>query len=138
MKGGESKMDSASVFNTASWDARRWKRIRLSVPVVFRFDTAQEGKDAPAALGVSIDLSPGGVYLTTEHQAAISQGEILMVSISIPWEIRRLFPFSRIMGPSRVVRVDAPQTQGPTNQRGLALAFCANQMSMLGSVVVPV
>jgi len=133
--------------------------------VQFCIGTAQKGGVSSFLEGRSTDLSVDGLYLTTRVVTSVAPGDPLTVSIRIPLERRRSFPFSRIVGLCRVVRVDdlrAPSTraagqgaasheggwvgrlegQADTRQpalkaaRGLALAFCED-VTKLGGIVVP-
>ena len=113
---------------------RRSPRVRIAVPV--RWHSGAGGAALPAGTGESADLSLGGVYLTTEAEGPFAPGELLTVSVTIPWELRGLFPFSRIVGPSRVVRVE-PMATSQGQRIGLAFAFCDDQVTMLGAIVAP-
>ena len=116
-------------------DWRRWPRVKLSIPV--RRSRAGEGNSGavPCGAGQSRNLSTGGAYLTAEGGGFVP-GEIVRVEIFVPWEARHAFPFSRIVGSCRVVRIDdLPSSEGEL--RGLALEFCARDMTMLGAIVFP-
>ena len=86
------------------------------------------------------DLSPGGLYVTVSGDAPAASGGVLGVSIEIPWKHRRAFPFLRISGFCRIVRVDEVSTRSMANGRsqGVALALCEDRLTMLGAAVVPV
>ena len=128
-------MAAVRVRSAQEWDSRRWQRVRLSVPVQFGKGTTQ-GQRASACTGLSTDLSPGGVYLTTRKGGSFVPGDIVTVSITVPWEARGVFPFSRIVGPCRVVRTEDVLTdQG--KQHGLALTFCEDRVTLLGAIVTP-
>lgn len=120
-----SKMSEGGVPDAWSVERRRGHRISLAVPVRLLKGAGGGPKVCPAA-GESSDLSPSGVCLTTNDPGAFVPGEVLMVSIEIPWETRRVFPFSRILGPCRVVRVD---------EQRLALEFCGEDTTLLGAIV---
>ena len=119
-----------------SYDRRQRRRIKLAVPVRVCRVTAEQGAPSSYYTGLSTDLSPGGVYVTTREGECVVPGEVLTVSIAIPWEARRAFPFSHIMGSSRVIRVEPIET-AEGNQTGLALAFCGDDVTFLGAVVTP-
>jgi len=133
--------------------------------VQFCIGTAQKGGVSLFLEGRSTDLSVDGLYLTTRVVTSVVPGDPLTVSIWIPLERRRSFPFSRIVGLCRVVRVDdlrAPSTlaadpgaasqeesnvgryEGQTGPRqsetraaqGLALAFCED-VTKLGAMIIP-
>lgn len=119
-----------------SVDRRHWPRKALSLLVQFGRQRGANG-GALRWTGRSRDISPGGVYLTTQEGGGVMPGEALTVSISVPWELRRHFPFSRIMGPCRVVRADKVSA-GERKEDGLALAFCAHGgLTLLGAALTP-
>jgi len=104
------------------------------VPAQVRKGTAQEGLSEPVN-AQSADLGPGGVYLQTNAEGSFAPGEFITVTIEVPWELRRGFPFSRIMATCRVIRVDEPATPGAG--KGLALEFCSESTTMFGSILTP-
>jgi hypothetical protein len=61
---------------------------------------------------------------------------VLTVSVTIPWETRRLFPFSRIVGSGRIVRVEEVPAV-PGTKQGFALSFCEGDVTLLGAIVTP-
>jgi len=103
------------------------------VPAKVRKGTAQEGLSDPVA-AQSADLGTGGVYLQAA-EGAFAPGEFVTVTIEVPWELRRAFPFSRIMATCRVIRVDEPAASG--QGKGVALEFCSEGTTMFGSIVTP-
>ena len=83
--------------------------------------------------GESKDLSTGGVYLSSYSAVHLKKGDILRVSIPIPRESRRRFPFSRVVGLARVVRV-RELSAAPQSQLGLALEFLGQQIRLFGAI----
>ena len=128
-------MSEVCVSRERPVNRRRSPRVRLGVPVRLSYG-AGSGGAVPAGTGESADVGLGGVYLTTEEQGPFVPGELLTISIMIPWELRGLFPFSRILGRSRIVRVERAATS-QSQRTGLALAFCDDQVTMLGAIVAP-
>ena len=125
-------MSAAGARDGGRYDQRRTHRVKLSVPVHLCPDTAQQEGAGYAYAGRSENLSTGGVYLRTRDGGPFVPGEILQATISIPPASRRVFPFSRIAGSCRVIRVE---TLSPTTQeQGLALAFCGNTTFLRASV----
>ena len=123
---------SRELFGDGTTDRRHWSRIRLSVPV-------RVGKASGGAMSYetaqAVDLSAGGAYVTVHSpRMGFAPGEILSLSVAVPSESRQAFPFSRLAGSCRVVRVDERWTPGG-HIRGLALAFCGNEVTMLGAIV---
>jgi len=106
------------------------------VPVSFDRDTgAYSGAVLRySAVAQSKDVSADGVYLMTRDGGQIVFGELLRVSIAIPEELRRQFPFSRIVGLCRIVRVDQASAEEGGAQR-FAVAFCEDRMTMLSAIV---
>ena len=127
-------MDARSGRDARSYDRRRWPRVPMSVPV--HVSRTGDGGAVTQRQTQSVDLSTGGVYVMTEGDEAFAPGDILKVSVSVPWQARYLFPFSRIVGSCRVVRVDeVPESQGM--RCGAALAFSEENVMRLGAIVFP-
>ena len=81
--------------------------------------------------GETKDVSLAGVYFTTPAWQDVQPQEILTVSVSVPREQSRDFPFSRLAGRGRVVRVDALSGETPDERRlGIAVEF-AEDLSIL-------
>lgn len=104
-------------------DRRRDRRIQMALPMHAR----KIESDAPGHFreGVTKNISLAGVYFTTSAWPTIDQHESLMVSVAVPRERAREFPFSRLAGRGRVVRVEgltnAPES-GPRHY-GVAVEF---------------
>ncbi|MBI3009482.1 MAG: PilZ domain-containing protein [Candidatus Omnitrophica bacterium] len=84
----------------------------------------------------SQNLSGGGLYLTTEEVEFIRIGAVLRVSLAVPWKLRGNIPFSRISGSCRVVRID-DKSKEEKDLVGVAIAFCGNDLTMLGTMTGP-
>ena len=129
-------MQQGAVSGDGHNDRRHWPRMKLSVTV--RLSKRTDGPASDAAsyeTARAVDLSAGGAYVTVRTpEASYLPGEILSVSIGVPTESRRAFPFSRLAGSCRVVRVDERWIPGGRIQ-GLALAFCADNVTMLGTLM---
>ena len=130
-------MTHVDVAGKRSPNRRHWPRVKLSVPVVIKRRGEGSGGAADSHTVQSIDLSPGGCYLTVREGKTFAPEELLSVSVGIPWEARHRFPFSRLMGSCRVVRVDqVPMDDGIA--QGVALAFCGiDAVTMLGTARIP-
>lgn len=128
-------MDARGGRDARSFNRRRWPRVRIAVPIHV---SKPAGKDGAMSQHIvqSADLSTGGAYVTTAEKGIFVPGEMLRVSVSVPWEARYLFPFSRLVGSCRVVRVDDGSRSGHDGQAA-ALAFSEEGMLRLGSVVFP-
>ena len=87
-----------------------------------------------SAVGRSRDLSTGGAYVTTGEAGPFAPDDVLTVWFSIPLESRRAFPFSRIMGACRIVRVEPQATDEAGSRVGLALEFHDDRITLLGAI----
>ncbi|MDP2920967.1 MAG: PilZ domain-containing protein [Candidatus Omnitrophota bacterium] len=85
-------------------EKRRTKRLDLSLPMMLRRITG-EGKEE-AVEAVTSNVSYNGAYVRDVDVKNISQDDNLHISLSVPRDDSRDFPFSRISGTARVVRVD--------------------------------
>ncbi len=128
-------MEFGGVRDPGSYDRRRRNRIKLSVPVQFGKGAAGKGEVLYFSSGQSADLSTGGVYFTTSEPGPFTSGEVLAVSIAVPWELRRLFPFSRIVGSGRVVRIEEQTAASNDGRRGVAVEFNPSATTLLGAIV---
>jgi len=103
-------------------ERRRGRRVLLHVPLLIR-RVDQQGPSAPLT-AVTRNLGLAGVYFETDAASALAVNEVVIASVSVPEAQRRVFPFTRMSGKSRVVRVevlDADQSH-PT-RIGVALEF---------------
>jgi hypothetical protein len=75
--------------------------------------------------GTTKNLSLRGVYFTVQAWKPIGINEAMAFSITISHELQRAFPFSRLAGRGRVVRVEELAYRHEPIQRrlGLAVAF---------------
>jgi len=122
-----------------SGDHRRWRRVRLSLPAQLGKSLKgikRKGGGLSPHTGETRDLSPGGAYVTVNGVNPFARGELLKLSIAIPWESRHVFPFSRITGSSRVVRVEELPISDEGRQTGVALEFC-DDVTVLGTIMTP-
>ena len=128
-------MSPAGGRDVRLFDRRRWRRTTLAAPVQFGKGAEGKGEVLSPPTGWSKELSAGGVYVTTQEGRGLVPGELTRLSISIPWESRRTFPFALIEGSGRVVRVDELAT-GQGKREGIAIEFCEG-ITMLGAIVTP-
>ena len=129
-------MSPVEVSERRVYDQRRWRRVQLGIPAQLM---KVRGDEKPVLCLATVhvrELSAGGAYVTTGQQGPFVPGQVLTLSVSVPWEHRRNFPFSRITASCRVVRVDGSH-DGEPGGNGLALAFCGDSPVMLGSIVTP-
>ncbi|HDP16282.1 MAG TPA: PilZ domain-containing protein [Candidatus Omnitrophica bacterium] len=85
-------------------EKRRSQRLDLSLPANIRY--ASGNGDERALKGVTIDVSFNGAYLTDINISNIKPEDSIKISISVPRDDARDFPFSRLTGKAKVVRVD--------------------------------
>ena len=85
-------------------EKRRFKRLALEIPARIRCVTS-EGKESVQE-GVTINVSFNGAYVGDINIKNIKEEDNLNISLSVPREEARDFPFSRVVGKARVVRVE--------------------------------
>lgn len=107
-------------------ERRRHQRIDMNLPVQAKRLISPE--DAGFKEAVTRNISLGGAYFTTSDFNLAPQEEIV-VSISVPKERTRLFPFSRLAGRAKVIRVEQ---FGQQRWQGVALQF-ADDMTYLSA-----
>ena len=103
-------------------ERRRARRAVLDAPILIRKLLA--GHTSPFLEYVTKNVSLAGAYVEADS-AAFTLHESLIASLAVPEAQRRQFPFARLAGPARVVRVDplaAGTTPGPS-RIGVALEF---------------
>ena len=109
-------------MNTPGAERRRHRRVPLAVHVLAK-RTAM-GERGVFEAGEARDLSLAGVYFTTSAWRDVQPQEVLTVSIAVPRKQSRDFPFSRLAGRGRVVRVGPADDATPEEPRlGIALEF---------------
>ena len=118
-----------------SVERRRERRVNLKVPLLIRRRGLHEA--ASVHEHVTADVGLAGTYFETEAERAYAVNEEVMASVSIPESQRREFPFTRLAGRSRVVRVrKLPLPQPERDKRiGVALEF-GQDMTALTTIPV--
>ena len=117
-------------------ERRGQRRIQLSAPMEFGKGSGGKGELIYFSSGRSLDVSTSGVRMVTNEPGPFTPGEILAVSIEIPWETRRVFPFSRILGFARVARVaEEEPLSDEGGPRHVALEFCEGETTLLGAIL---
>ena len=104
-------------------ERRRGKRANVQAPLLIRRPGTQPNE--PPAEEVAENVSLGGAYFRTSRKEAYAVNDVVIASVSVPESYTRVFPFSRVAGRSRVVRVIellGPEASGPA-QVGVALEF---------------
>ena len=105
-------------------ERRRARRIDLEASLFLRQDSGADGDSVQQRLAKNVGLS--GVYFETDNPYALN--EVMVASLSVPESERRQFPFTRLMGRGRVVRVqELSQADRDGRKRfGVALEFGAD------------
>ena len=101
-------------------ERRRGRRVPMQASVLLRFLDEQ-----PPSEHAIRNVSLAGVYFETDQPGALAPNAQVIASISIPETERRAFPFTRLAGRGRVVRMDElPAQDGSSPRRyGVALEF---------------
>lgn len=130
-------MNAAGGHDPTLGERRGQRRIQFSASVEFGKGSRGKGELIYFSSGRSSDVSTTGVRFVTREPGPFTPGEVLAVSIEVPWETRRVFPFSRIVGFARVVRVleEEPRSEEEGGQRDVALEFCEGETMLLGAIV---
>lgn len=128
-------MHAVGVRDSRSYDRRGRHRVGLSAPAQFCRGIVGDVESESSATGQTANLSTGGLYLTTSEDGPFAPGDVVTVSITIPPDSRRLFPFSRIVGACSVVRAEELPREDARQRWGLALEFCRGRTTMLGAIV---
>ena len=116
---------------TAGSERRRHRRVPLAVRVLAK--RVRVGECGVFEAGQTTDVSLAGVYFTTAAWRDVQPQEMLTVSVSVPREQSRDFPFSRLAGRGRVVRVDPMGAAMPGSpQVGVAVEF-ADDLTVLSA-----
>ena len=93
-------------------EKRKSKRLDLSLPMSIRHDS-DDGKEKKQE-GLAINVSYNGAYVVDISLKDMKPEDKINISLSVPRDDARDFPFSRIIGEARVVRVE---------KEGVALEF---------------
>ena len=107
----------------ASTERRRGRRVNVQASLkVRRMGTEQP---EPFTEEVTHNISLAGVYFETDEANAFAVNDTVMASVSIPEPKTREFPFTRLAGRSRVVRVEELPKTDPSGRKrvGIAIEF---------------
>ncbi len=85
-------------------EKRQFKRLDLSLPMILKRVSAS-GKDNEQE-GVTLNVSYNGAYVADIEIKNINVHDTLRISLSVPRDDTRDFPFSRVTGKAEVVRVE--------------------------------
>jgi len=116
-----------------SGERRQERRVELSVPILVR--GAAEDPQRMWHEGVTKNLSCSGAYFTVQPWRPVMTDDVVTLSITLSYRVRRAFPFSRLAGRGRVTRVeDLTRVNEPgTTRLGVAVAFDHKDFTMLAA-----
>jgi hypothetical protein len=105
----------------SSMERRRGRRVAIQAPLrVRRLGEQGPGQEHPAQ-----NISLAGVYFETDRPEGLALNEQVFASVAIPEAERRTFPFTRLAGRGRVVRIQelSPEQSQDAKRFGIALEF---------------
>lgn len=104
-------------------ERRRGRRVSLEVeaPLLVWRAGAPPPRRTKELAAKNVSLS--GVYFETDNSETYALDEVLITSVAIPESQRRDFPFTRLAGRSRVVRVNELSALEPDEQKRLGVAL---------------
>ena len=105
-------------------EKRRTKRLDLSLPMKLRRVT-EDGKTEEVVEAVTSNVSYNGAYVVDINLKNIKPNEDLHITLSVPKDESRDFPFSRITGKARVVRAEK-EAYGLEFSEDVSRLFVAN------------
>jgi len=122
-------------------ERRQFRRAEVDVPVAIRPLEQDGSPQTGAVITCQVkNISLGGVFCYTQDPCPLKVGEQVACSITIPPEQARLFPFTRVLGKGRVVRLEpipvgrrAGETPAEEPLLGVAVAF-ALDVTALGTI----
>jgi len=85
-------------------EKRQFKRLDLSLPTTLKSLSGDEKQREQE--GVTLNISYNGAYVADIEIKNIKSDDTLKISISVPRDESRDFPFSRVVGKAKVIRVD--------------------------------
>lgn len=114
-------------------ERRRGRRVRVEVPL--RIRRASGAASEAFRDQTSKDISLAGVYFETDEPDAFAPQDLVVTAVSIPEGQRREFPFTRLSGRGRVVRVQDVSGAGSGGRRrvGVAVEF-ADDLTALTAI----
>lgn len=105
---------------------RKERRFELNLSVLIKRPMPEEETFTEV---ISKNISRGGLYFTASEWDIEPQEEVI-VSVSVPKEKTKIFPFSRLAGRAKVVRVEQ---FGQQRWQGVALQF-SDDLTYLAAV----
>lgn len=104
-------------------ERRRGRRIALEAPVRIRGIEGTQRADFQDETSSNVSLA--GLYFETERSVPFNRHDVVVASVAIPGSKTRDFPFTRLSGRGRIVRVEKlePSTPGEKARHGVAVEF---------------
>ena len=104
-------------------ERRRGRRVPMQASIIVRRTDNEPSR--PVEEHPLQNISLAGAYFETTKPDHFSLNEQVLASISVPEDERRTFPFARLAGRSRVVRIEElpPAPEEPGKRFGVALEF---------------
>jgi hypothetical protein len=104
-------------------ERRRGRRVPINASLLIR--PLDEQKPQAARELTAHNISLAGVYFETDQPEGLVLNEQVVASIAIPEAERRTFPFARLAGRGRVVRIQelSPGQSQDAKRFGVALEF---------------
>ena len=107
-------------------ERRRAQRIPVNASVMIRrVGGANDRGEGSFHEQMTKDVSLGGTYFETETPDTYAINDVVVASVIVPVSHERLFPFRRVAGPGRVVRI-SPLAEGERSNGapvGIAVEF---------------
>ena len=102
-------------------DRRRERRVAMKASLLLR----RLGRTDPSeSREITVEnVSLGGLYFETDRPDGLVPNDQVLASVSIPETERREFPFARLAGRSRIVRVQELPSAPGAKRFGVALEF---------------
>lgn len=111
-------------------DWRQHRRAKLEASIEIR--SLDSGVPSSPIVARTKSVSLAGCYVVMNRPVSFSIGSTLSCQIVIPREATRNFPFTRIAGKGRVVRIDDPvESSGQEGSMvGIGIAFSRDTTSL--------
>ena len=104
-------------------EKRQSKRLDISLPINVNRGAADKKREAQE--GLTLNLSYHGAYVINIDIKNIKPQDKVNISLSVPKDDRRDFPFSRLTGEAEVMRVEKDGVSLKFDE-GIARLFAAN------------
>jgi len=101
-------------------EKRKFERLNMSVPVKLKH-VSDDGKEQLAE-GFTSDVSYNGAFVKDLTLKNLKPNDNLRVSLTVPRDSIRDFPFSRFTGEAKIVRIE---------KDGVALEFSEHMLRLL-------